>query len=111
MIPGMNPKKMQSLMKQMGINQEEVDAEKVEIFKRDGGKIVIENPAVSKVTMQGQETWQVGGEAKEEESTEQNTEEDIKMIMEKTGKGEKEAREALEESDGDIAAAIVKLSD
>ncbi len=111
MIPGlggMNPKKMAGMMKQMGINQEEVDAKRVIIEKEDGN-IIIENPSVMKVTMQGQESWQVQGEVKEESVDEGFSEEDVKMIMEKTGKSEDEAKNALEET-GDIAEAIVKLS-
>ncbi len=107
-IGGMNPKKMQAMMKQLGINQEEIDAVRVTIEKSDGGKIVIENPSVSKVTMQGQETFQVVGDAREE-SDETISEEDIKLVTEKTGRGEGEVRRALEESEGDIAEAILKL--
>ncbi|NCN99148.1 nascent polypeptide-associated complex protein [Candidatus Pacearchaeota archaeon CG10_big_fil_rev_8_21_14_0_10_35_219] len=108
MIPGlggMNPKKMQGLMKQMGINQDEIEADRVVIEKGDGN-IVIENPKVMKITMQGQESFQVTGDIKEEEGFNEG---DVKMIMEKTGKSEDEAKKALEET-SDIAEAIVKLS-
>lgn len=104
----MDPKKMQGLMKQMGIKTEAIDASKVIIEKTDGGKIVLSNPTVQKMTMQGQDSWQITGE--ESEEAEGIREEDIKLVMEKTGKKEKEAREALEESGGEIAEAIVKLS-
>ena len=46
MIPGLggiNPKKMQGMMKQMGIKQDEIEAERVVIEKSDG-RIIIENP-------------------------------------------------------------------
>ena len=33
------------------------------------------------------------------------------MVVEKTGKGEDEVRAALEESEGDIAEAIMELKD
>ncbi|OIO81285.1 hypothetical protein AUJ84_01480 [Candidatus Pacearchaeota archaeon CG1_02_32_132] len=109
MIPGlggMNPKKMQGLMKQMGINQEEVDVKRV-IFEKEDGRIVIDNPQVMKISMQGQESWQVQGEAREKQ--EGFSEEDVEMIMEKTGKSEDEVKSVLEET-GDIAESIVKLS-
>ena len=102
----MDPKKMQAVMKQMGINQDEIDASKVTIEKPDGN-IIIENPSVSKITMQGQETFQISGEIKEENAI---SKEDIKTIIEKTGKSESEAREALEQT-GDLAEAILKLSE
>ena len=57
--------------------------------------------------MQGQETWQVAGEAHEESLG--ISEEDIKLVMEKTGTTREKAKKALEET-GDIAEAIVKLS-
>ena len=109
MIPGLgniNPKKMQAMMKQLGINSEEIDALRVIIEKADG-KTIIENPSIQKIKMQGQESWQITGEAREE--AEGISEEDISLIMEKTGKTEEEAKKALEET-GDIAEAIVKLS-
>ncbi|MDO8508765.1 MAG: nascent polypeptide-associated complex protein [Nanoarchaeota archaeon] len=112
MFPGMggiDPKKMQQMMKQLGIKQEEIDAIRVIIEKNDGGRIIIDNPNVQKVVMQGQESWQITGEA-HDEVEEGIKEEDIKLVMEKTGKSEDEARKALEESGGDIAEAIVSLS-
>ena len=104
---GLNPKKIQLMMKQMGIDQEEIEAHRV-IIERSDGRIVIEKPNVVKINMQGQESFQVTGEIREEIGIK---EEDIKLVMEKTGKNEKEAKKALEESDGDIAEAIVKLSE
>jgi nascent polypeptide-associated complex subunit alpha len=108
MFGGIDPKKMQAMMKQMGIKQEEIEAARVVIEKTDGGKIVIENPNVAKVTMQGQQTWQISGESHEEESG--VSEEDVRLIMEKTGKGYEESRQALERVEGDIAQAIIELS-
>jgi nascent polypeptide-associated complex subunit alpha len=108
MFGGINPKKLQGMMKQMGIAQEEVEAERVIIEKTDG-KIIIENPSVSKVKMQGQETWQISGEEREESAEEPIREEDIKLVAEKTGKSKEEARKALEET-GEIAEAIMWLS-
>ncbi|MDP4039323.1 MAG: nascent polypeptide-associated complex protein [Candidatus Pacearchaeota archaeon] len=110
MLPGMNPKKMAAMMKQLGIKQEEVDALRVVIDKVDGGRIVIENPEVMKVNMQGQETWQISGESVEEEVEVEISDGDINLVVEKTGKSEGEVRKVLEEVDGDIAEAIVKLS-
>jgi nascent polypeptide-associated complex subunit alpha len=111
MIPGMggglDPKKMQGIMKKMGINQEEVDAKRVFIEKEDGN-IVVENPQVVKITMQGQSSFQVSGEIREEEAG--VSEEDVGMVVEKTGKTREEAERALEETGGDIAEAIVKLT-
>mgnify|MGYP006291341843 CR=1 FL=1 len=113
-MSGLNPKKMQGMMKQMGISQEEIDASKVTIEKSSGDKIIIENPSVQKISMQGQESFQVSGEITEEsleESEEMYTEEDVKTVMDKTGVDEETAKNKLEELEGDLADAIMQLSE
>jgi nascent polypeptide-associated complex subunit alpha len=107
MFPNLDPKKMQAVMKQMGINQEEIPASKVIIEKEDGNKIVIKNPSVTRIKMQGQESFQIAGEISEEE--ERFSKKDIEVVMEKTNCSEEQALEALEET-GDLAEAILKLS-
>ena len=108
-LGGLDPKKMQAVMKQMGIEQEEIPAEKVTIEKEDGSKIIIQPANVTKITMQGQETFQISGDISEE-SEEAFTEEDIQTVIEKTGCSKKEAKQALENSNGDLAEAILELS-
>lgn len=107
-LGGMDPKKMKAMMKQMGIDQSEVPATRVIIEKEDG-KIIIENPSVQKIKVQGQESFQIAGEIREE--GEGIKDEDILMVAEKTGKSKAEAKKALESVNGDIAEAIVKLSE
>ena len=102
----LDPKKMQAVMKQMGMSQEEIPASRVIIEKTDDTKLVIENPSVMKIKMQGQESFQITGDVKEENSI---SEDDIKTIVEKTGCTEKQARKALEKT-GDLAEAILELS-
>ena len=109
MFGGMSPKKMQAVMKQMGMSQEEIDARRVIIEKNDDSRIIIENPAVQKIKMQGQENFQISGDIREEEVEVEISEEDVQTVVEKTGKSEDEARKALEET-GDLAEAILKLS-
>lgn len=108
MMPGINPKQMQAVMKQMGISQQEIDAERVVIEKKDGNKIIIDNPSVTKIKMSGQESFQITGEIREEEGK-GFSEEDIKVVVEKTGCSKQEAIKALEET-GDLAEAILNLS-
>jgi len=110
MIPGLgglNPKKMQGMLKQMGISQEEIEADRV-IIEKPEGNIIISNPSIQKIKMQGQESFQISGEISQSEP--EITEEDIKLVAEKTDKSEEEARKALEETK-DIAEAILKLSE
>jgi len=102
----MGTRQMEKMMKQMGIKNEAIDAVEV-IIKGKEKELVISNPQVTKITMQGQDTYQVIGEASER-SVETFNEEDVKMITEQTGASEEEAKKALEET-GDIAQAIMKL--
>lgn len=107
MFPNLDPKKMQAVMKQMGINQEEISASRVTIEKEDGSKIIIKNPAVIKIKMQGQESFQITGDIEKE--AESFSEKDIGVVMQKTKCTKEEAESALEET-GDLAEAILKLS-
>jgi len=102
----MNPQQMQKLMKQFGIKTEEIPAKKV-IIELEGKELVIENPSVTAMIMQGKKTYTVMGDEKEEEQG--FPEEDIEMVMEQ-GKCDRErAEKVLKELNGDIAEAIIKL--
>jgi len=107
----LNPAKMQALMKQMGMSQENIDASKVTIEKNDGTNIVIENPHVVKINIQGKDSFQVSGDVRQESKKSQITEDDIKQVMEKTGKSIKKVKNKLKEVNGDIAEAILELGD
>lgn len=107
MFGGVNPKQMQAMMKQMGISQTQIDASRV-IIECPDKNIIIDNPNVMKIKMQGQESFQITGEAREEEK-ELFSEDDIKTIIEKTGCTEEKAKETLEKT-GDLAEAILQLS-
>ncbi len=109
MFPGINPAQMKAMMKQMGIKQEELEAERV-IIETAERNIVIEPASVQKIVMQGQESWQITGSAREETKEAGISNEDVHLVMEKTGKREEEVRKALEETK-DIAEAIVRLSE
>lgn len=108
MFGGVNPKQLQGLMKQLGMKQEEIEVERVVIEGKDK-KIIIEPANVQKITMQGQTSWQITGEEREEGNDVEFSEDDISMIMEKTGKNREEVLSVLNETK-DIADAIVKLS-
>ncbi len=111
MIPGMDPKKMQKMMKQMGMQQEDLQAARVEITLADK-KLVFENPEVAKIDMMGQETYQIVGTPEEQATSNapEITNEDLETVIEQTGCSLQEAREALEETEGDLAEAIMKLA-
>jgi nascent polypeptide-associated complex subunit alpha len=112
MIPGMNPRQMQQAMKKMGMKQIDVDAEEV-IIRCADKNIVISNPQVAKVIMMGQETWQISGSAREEahDTSVDITAEDIATVMEQASVSEDVAKEAIEKANGDLAEAILSLSE
>ena len=60
---------------------------------------------------QGQKTYQISGKPKIMELEEEIQKKDIELIMEQTGKNADEAKKALEETNGDIAEAIMKLTE
>ena len=104
---------MQAMMKQMGINQEEIDANRV-VIERDDGNIIIDNPNVVKIGMQGQENFQITGDVSEEKGEVEevdNTNDEIKTLMEKCNCLEEEAKLALEKANGDLTEAILDLSE
>ena len=122
MLPNFNPKQMQQMMLQMGIKSDNIEASRVIIEKKDGGKITIENPTVTVIEMQGQKTFQIAGEIKEEGSDSKGaekeeeketeggiTEKDVALVAEQAKVDRETARKALEETNGDIAEAIMKL--
>jgi nascent polypeptide-associated complex subunit alpha len=112
MIPGMNSRQAKQMMKKMGIAQQELDAEQV-IIRCKGENIIIDNPQVSKVNMMGQETFQVVGAPRVEKVSQEIeiSEDDIKTVMEQTNVNEETAKVAIADSDGDLAGAILSLSE
>lgn len=123
---GLNPRKMQQMMKQMGIDVDEIDAEEVIIRTSDGKELVFNNADVTRMDARGQQTYQVVGEPETREATpELEADEgdegnddaegaeipasDIEIVAQRTGASEDDARAALEETDGDLAAAVERL--
>ncbi len=110
MMPGGNPRQMKRMMKKMGLEQNELDAKKV-IIETDDKKLVFDSPQVVEMDMKGQHFYQVVGKPREEapEGEVLIPEEDIEMVSERAGVSKKEAKEALKESDGEPAEAIISL--
>ncbi|MFC3478535.1 nascent polypeptide-associated complex protein [Halobacterium litoreum] len=120
---GMNPRKMKQMMEQMGIDVDELDATEVVIKQGDGTELVFSDPDVTKMDARGQETYQIIGEPSERESAaaaveggeESESDDggipegDVEIVAQRTGASEDEAREALADTDGDLAAAIERL--
>ncbi|MBI4139982.1 nascent polypeptide-associated complex protein [Candidatus Woesearchaeota archaeon] len=109
MIPGINPRDLKQAMKKMGMIQEDIPATRAVIYS-EGKTLVIENPAVAKVTMMGEETYQITGTAQWVETQTQISDQDIETVQESAECSKEEAEEALKNTKGDIAEAILKIS-
>ncbi len=107
MMPNINPREMEKMMKKLGMKQENIDAEEVTISCKHK-KIIVKNPQITKINMMGQESLQITGDIEEQEM-EGFTDEDIHIVMEQTGCTREKAKEALEK-EKDIAAAILYLN-
>ncbi len=104
MLP-MNIKQMKKMMKQMGIDIEELNATEV-IIRTPTEELIFKNPNVTKVVGRGVELFQVIGNY---EVVKRISEEDVKLIMEQANVDEETARKALIEANGDLAEALMRL--
>lgn len=110
MMPNIDPKQLKNMMDRMGIKSSDIDAERVVIEGKEKN-IIIEEPQVTMIEAQGSRTFQISGRISEVEKGEvEINDDDVSMVMEQAGISDKEsARKALEESNGNIAEAIMKL--
>jgi nascent polypeptide-associated complex subunit alpha len=120
---GINPKQMEKMMRQMGVKVDEIGGvSKVVIFSQNGD-IVINNPEVTKTKIMGQTMYQVVGEGVLESRAEVSEEEgkpgasepaisdeDVDLVAAQANTTKEKAREALARTGGDIAEAIISLT-
>lgn len=108
---GMNPRQMKKLMKQMGIKMEEMDGVKEVVIRLENKEIVLKDPIITIITAQGEKSYQIVPGSEEVRAVVNVSEEDIKLVMEQAGVDYEAARKALIEADGDLAEAILKLTE
>jgi len=103
------------MMQKMGMKLDEIEGVTEVLIRTPTREIVIEEPIVTSVVVQGQRMYQVAGGSSHERVPPTETspleipEEDVKLVAEQTGKTSEEAKAALRESGGDLAQAIVNL--
>jgi nascent polypeptide-associated complex subunit alpha len=122
---GMDDRKMQQMMKQMGIDMQELDVEEV-VIKTTEEALVFSDADVQRMDAQGQQTYTVvgepesrargerqaadeSGEGESQADEEAIPQEDIDLVAQRAGVSEHDARAALDTNDGDLAAAIADL--
>jgi len=100
-----NANNLSQAMKQMGMDMDEIDAEKVEVHLSGDKKLVFNKPQISKIEAQGQEIFQLQGKYTEKEEI---NAEDVEIVMQKTDCSEEQAQEALKNAE-DVAEAVMNL--
>ncbi len=111
MMPGrINPKQMNQMMRKLGISVKEIENVEKVIIQTDTREYIFDGAEVTIMDAQGQKTYQIVGRPRVVERKEGIPKEDIELIIEQTGKTAEEAEKALEETKGDIAEAIMKLT-
>lgn len=115
----MNTREQKRMMQRMGMNMDSVADVQQVIIKTSGKDIVIDEPEVAILEVQGQKMYQViGGQVSEQAPSHHQaakaaqltfSEEDVRLVADQTGKSLEKAKEALEECQGDLAKAILLL--
>ena len=109
----LSPRNAKRMMQRMGLSMGEMSDVQEVVFRTPTKEIVLENPEVAVLDMQGQKIFQVtGGRIVEREIAKKAAtvpEEDIRLVADQTGKTMEEAKKALEETNGDLAKAILLL--
>jgi len=101
------------MMQRMGLNMSPLaDVQEVAI-RTSSKEIIIENPEVSVLDMRGIKIFQVAGGEVVEKTVERKVtmpEEDVQLVAQQASVSLEQARAALEETNGDLAQAILLLS-
>lgn len=107
----MDNRSARRMMDRMGINMKEIPNVQEVVIKTPDKELHITEASVSEVNAQGQRMFQVMGEVEEVELEKKAfSDEDILLVQQQTGASKERAVVALEESDGEVARAILKLT-
>ena len=116
-----NPREAKRMMQRMGMSMDQVEDVQQVIIRSRSKDIVIEQPEVAIMQMGGQKIFQVAGGTVTEKAPGTSvlpggavakpvvSEEDARLVADQTGKSVEEAKQALEECEGDLAKAILLL--
>jgi nascent polypeptide-associated complex subunit alpha len=107
----MDNRNARRMMDRMGINMKEIEGVEEVVIKTKDKEIHVRNASVSEVTAQGTKVFQVAGEVEEVEIEKASfSDEDVLLVQQQAGVSRERAVAALEESQGEVARAILKLS-
>lgn len=107
----MDNRQARRAMERLGINMKEIPDVKEVIIRTPDRELHITNASVSEVNAQGNRVFQVVGDVEETEVEKQAFgEEDVLLVQQQAGVSRERAVAALEEADGEVARAILKLT-
>jgi len=107
-----SPREAKRMMQRMGLSMGQMPDVQEVVFRTGTKEIIVENPEVAVLELRGQKIFQVTGERIIEKMVEKRVaipEEDVRLVADQTGKSMEEAKRALEETEGDLAKAILLL--
>lgn len=112
----MNPKQMKQMerqMKRMGMDMKDLPGVKEVIIRFEDKELLISDAEVNLMTVMGQETYQITGNALEVEIEAELIipDEDIEMVANQANVSRNNAEKALIATNGDLAEAILKLNE
>jgi len=108
-----SPREAKRMMQRMGLSMGEMPDVQQVVFKTSTKEIIVENPEVAIMEMRGQKIFQVTGEKIVEKTIEKKVtipEEDVQLVATQANVSLDHARAALEQTRGDLAQAILLLS-
>jgi nascent polypeptide-associated complex subunit alpha len=106
-----NDRNARRMMEKMGINQKEVENVEEVIIRTTTKDMVIRGAQVSEVNFQGNRVFQVAGEVEEvAKEVKKFSEEDVLLVKQQANVSREKALAALEQSDGEVAKAILLLT-
>ncbi len=116
----LNPSDIKRQLRRLGLKNvdiETIEAEEVIIRSGEGKELIAYSPQVVMIKMPGGTamiqivTQNIEERERSREEGPTISEEDVRLVAEQTGVSFEEARKALEEAGGDIAAAILLIEE
>ncbi len=115
---------MERQMRKAGVDYEQMDGATEVIIRFPDKELVIPEPQIVMMQAQGEKIYQIIGESEERaptastkvdsemptESAVTFTEEDVQLVASQASVTEEQAREALQQAEGNLAKAIIALT-
>lgn len=100
------------MLERMGVSMEQIEGVEEVVIRTADKDMVIKNANVSQMKMKGSLVFQVVGEDIEERLREKPkyTKEDVLLVAQQASVSEAKAEQALKDTNGDLAQAILRLS-